>query len=363
MRVFIINDYREAIGGVEAYLSDFLPMLKGKEIVVSEFYIDEYLDYQPLGVLEQLKYKIIVNKGLKERLTGAIQAFSPDLIHIHNNQLLPATLWAVLSVVDIPVLQSIHDLYQLNIDYTNNKIWYSGIKRELYKYLRKRQVAAVDHFLVHSDYMRTKVIEHVPITSVSNIPLMVKGIAMGNKSFIHREKIILFSGRLTEEKGIAFLIESFNQADFLDEYTLVIMGRGLLEEKVIAATEENARIKYEGFVKDIGAWYKRAAILVVPSTWEEPFGLVGIEGFAQGAAVVASDVGGIPEWCIHDQTGLLFQAGVVKDFLWKLKDCIQDVPATQKRIINAYQLLQANYSPQLHIMRMIALYRRIQKAS
>ena len=36
-------------------------------------------------------------------------------------------------------------------------------------------------------------------------------------------------------------------------------------------------------------------IVVVPSTWREPFALTALEGMAAGAAVVASDIGGIPE--------------------------------------------------------------------
>ena len=40
---------------------------------------------------------------------------------------------------------------------------------------------------------------------------------------------------------------------------------------------------------------KTSAIVVIPSIWEEPFGLVAAEAMSNGAAVIASDIGGIPE--------------------------------------------------------------------
>ena len=39
----------------------------------------------------------------------------------------------------------------------------------------------------------------------------------------------------------------------------------------------------------------RAAIVVVPSRWAEPFGLVALEALASGAALICSPRGGLPE--------------------------------------------------------------------
>jgi glycosyltransferase involved in cell wall biosynthesis len=50
-------------------------------------------------------------------------------------------------------------------------------------------------------------------------------------------------------------------------------------------------------------------VLVVPSLWHEPFGLVLCEAIGAGVPVVASAVGGIPEVIQHGQCGLLFDRG------------------------------------------------------
>jgi glycosyltransferase involved in cell wall biosynthesis len=55
--------------------------------------------------------------------------------------------------------------------------------------------------------------------------------------------------------------------------------------------------------------YERAQIVVVPSHWPEPFGLVGIEAMARGRPVVATATGGIPEWLADGETGILVEPG------------------------------------------------------
>ena len=53
--------------------------------------------------------------------------------------------------------------------------------------------------------------------------------------------------------------------------------------------------------------YNLADICVVPSVWQEPFGLVNLEAMAAGCVVIASRVGGIPEILEDGQTGLLVE--------------------------------------------------------
>ena len=51
--------------------------------------------------------------------------------------------------------------------------------------------------------------------------------------------------------------------------------------------------------------FQSADITVVPSVWEEQFGMIGPESMACGTPVIGSDVGGIPEWLIDGKTGYL----------------------------------------------------------
>ncbi len=67
---------------------------------------------------------------------------------------------------------------------------------------------------------------------------------------------------------------------------------------------------------------RKAQIHVVPSRWDEPFGLAALEGMACGLATVASRSGGIPE--IINQSGLLFERDSVDDLAAHLESLISD---------------------------------------
>ena len=53
-------------------------------------------------------------------------------------------------------------------------------------------------------------------------------------------------------------------------------------------------------------WYQRSSICVVPSLWEEPFGLVAVEAMASGRPVCVSRVGGLQYIPVHGESGYVY---------------------------------------------------------
>lgn len=125
-----------------------------------------------------------------------------------------------------------------------------------------------------------------------------------------RDREILFAGRIVENKGVNDFIAACAQAlPALPGWSARIIGgdrfghtspeTGYVRAMRLAAAQ--ADIGFAGYQphEHVLAAMARAAIIVVPSRWPEPFGLTALEAMASGAALIASDCGGLPEVVGH----------------------------------------------------------------
>jgi glycosyltransferase involved in cell wall biosynthesis len=125
------------------------------------------------------------------------------------------------------------------------------------------------------------------------------------------QRHLVFVGRLVTEKGIWILLEAFQRQTTAD--LLVIVGEGPLFaplRKVISEQGLEQRVSLVGYVPPdhLREILIECSLMIVPSIWQEPLGLVVLEGLACGVPVVASAVGGIPEMIDQGRNGLLVPA-------------------------------------------------------
>ena len=127
------------------------------------------------------------------------------------------------------------------------------------------------------------------------------------------ELLVLFVGRLEEEKGIESLMAAWRRADLGPRAHLVLAGSGPLG---VNAAGSGRGVRSLGYVdeSDLPALYAAADILVLPSiataTFREPWGLVVNEAMLQRTPVIASDAVGAAAGGLvaHGQTGMVFPA-------------------------------------------------------
>ena len=102
---------------------------------------------------------------------------------------------------------------------------------------------------------------------------------------------VLFAGRVVEAKGIREAIEAWRRSG--SELPFVVAGTGPLRREI-----EAEGVEVLGWLdrRRLSAAYRRAAVLVMPSRWQEPFGIVGLEALTLGTPVAAWDSGGVREW-------------------------------------------------------------------
>jgi glycosyltransferase involved in cell wall biosynthesis len=115
----------------------------------------------------------------------------------------------------------------------------------------------------------------------------------------------LFVGDLVAEKGIGVLLEAY--AGLADAPPLVLIGRSDSLKPALSAPNTVA-LGPRPHAEVLEAW-RRCAVAIVPSIWEEPFGMVALEAMEAGRPVVASSVGGLTDLVVHGESGLLVPPG------------------------------------------------------
>ena len=129
---------------------------------------------------------------------------------------------------------------------------------------------------------------------------------------------IAFVGRLQREKGVHLALKALPlaRARLSRPIRLTIAGHGPFAGRLeaqaagLCAADPGIEVRFAGRV-DAAARSRLLSdtdVLVFPSVWPEPFGLVGLEAAAAGVPVAAFRLGGVPEWLVEGATGCLADA-------------------------------------------------------
>ncbi len=122
--------------------------------------------------------------------------------------------------------------------------------------------------------------------------------SLAKKDLSNKDKDFVFMGRLIRDKGGHLALEALKGLD--ESKTLTIVGSGPEEGNLKSLCKRLNlcdRVVFTGRLngEDLYNEIKRHKVLIAPSIWTEPFGLVVLEGYACGCNVVASDIGGLPD--------------------------------------------------------------------
>lgn len=162
------------------------------------------------------------------------------------------------------------------------------------------------------------------------------------------ERLLFHIGRLVPEKGAAVLLETMPQLLRRHPVRLIIAGTGpygdQLKRRAAQLGVQN-RAHFAGWVDDATAraLYHYADVAVVPSTYE-PFGIVALEAMAQGAPLVASDVGGLSEIVRHEENGLKALPGHAVSLAAQIDRLLTDRALARRLARNALQEVEERYT-------------------
>jgi len=125
-----------------------------------------------------------------------------------------------------------------------------------------------------------------------------RNIRVINKKYkLKNKKVVLFSGKLTPQKGVYYLIKAAENI----KGDIYIIGDGPEKENLEHLTYKLGlrNVHFLGYMgkdreEEFKEFYYRANIFVAPSVWDEPLGLVILEAMATKTPVIATRKGGIP---------------------------------------------------------------------
>jgi glycosyltransferase involved in cell wall biosynthesis len=169
---------------------------------------------------------------------------------------------------------------------------------------------------------------------------------------------VVFAGRVVPSKGVEVLVRAAVKVDA----EFVVCGEGWQLDAMRRLAHElgvGRRVEFRGWLasEELAHELGEASVVVLPSVWPEPFGLVGIEAHAAGRPVVASATGGIPDWLEDGESGLLARPGDPEDLAQKLTLLLDD-PLRQRAMGEAGRAnVAVRFSPQAHIEAIIDAYR------
>lgn len=323
----------------------------------------------------------VANPSAAYRLHATLASFRPDVVHVRNflTQLSPLVLRAVR---DFPTV-----VQMVNYDYVcplgtkllpdgspcrfvpgrachqNGCLPLAGLARtHIQTRLRRRWHGAVDHVIVMSHWMRDRLeregirVDDVVYEGVPRVP---------PRAPLQGPPTVGYAGRLVVKKGVDVLLAAMAAVvRELPEARLVVAGdgpeRSSLERRV-AQLGLSKHVSMLGHLEREGLEdaLAQAWVQVVPSLWEEPFGMVAAEAMMRGTAVVASDTGGLGELVEDGRTGAKVPAGDEGALAAALLGLLTNVRRAETLGGQAREVALTRFDEDAYVERIAAIHSRL----
>jgi glycosyltransferase involved in cell wall biosynthesis len=358
MRILYCNKYNFRFSGTEAYLFETMELMRSRGHEVALFSmaddrgpatpydrhfvpVTDFKQSAGLTRRTRLAFHAVYSTEARKRIGRMIDEFQPDVAHVRNiyHHLSPSILWELKSRC-VPVLYHINDFKLICPNYNlisssgdtcerckGGKFWnvitercYSGgfaastvlaVEAHLHNWTSTYQ-KCVDLILAPSHFAKQKLIENGGWTG-GRIEVLPHFQNCPSEARAHPgpDAPILYFGRLSPEKGVDDLLLAMQH---LPHIKLIIAGDGP-QRPVLETLVRTLKLTNVTFVGHLSGAALDNAIAasqftVFPSRAYETMGKSILESYAQGRAVVASDLGSRRELINDGRTGVLYK---VKD--------------------------------------------------
>ncbi len=332
--LFVCSLYHPHVGGIETMVTELGKFYLSKGIkvtVLTKKWPNDLLEYENYEGIEIFRIVSAKNDNdffnVAKWLNENHSSLRADIVHaIGMRKPLPLIGFLLSRLWSVPFLATIAGGEIPNDgDLDTYKIWDEG------KEIMEPIINRADFVTCVSTYLCKSLLKVAP--NLKKIETMYAGIDVNKIEVIQphdsKDRYILSLRRLIPSKGVDVLITAFKKisTEFSD-IKLIIAGDGPDKDRLVKLVDDlnlQESVLFCGTV-DLNegiSLLKSALCTVVPSI-SEGGGLVNIEAQAAGCPVIASRVGGIPEYVQEGKSGLLFESGNHTDLAEKIRIIINN---------------------------------------
>lgn len=353
MRIAVATWSRRRVGGTETYLAALVPALVDAGRTVAFWHeVDVPADRRAMELPTAVPAWCVAERGA-DRALAELRDWRPDVLYVHGLSD-PALEERLLDVA--PAVLFLHNYYGTCI--SGAKTFKSPVVRpcsrtfgpacllhyyphrcggwnpltmvRLYRQQarRLRLLSRYRLLLTHSEHMRQEYLRHgLPPERVRVIPFYVPGPmpdlpAQAEERPADAPLRLLFLGRMDLLKGGHVLLDALPEAAarLRRPLHLTMAGDGPLrsrwleQARALTARHPAIAVAFPGWLNEEqkAAQFRQTDLLVMPSLWPEPFGMVGVEAGRYGVPAVAFDVGGVRAWLQDGVNGVLAEVGSIE---------------------------------------------------
>jgi glycosyltransferase involved in cell wall biosynthesis len=292
--------------------------------------------------------------AMSRNIVRAVRAFEADVVHLQQGHLW--FNWALPVLGHAPLVLTIHDPRRHMGDRDSKTP----------QWVNERGFRRADRVIVHAEVLKREVVDgfDIPPERVHVVPLaMIDGPHRHPSDAITGRggvKRVLFFGRIWPYKGLEYLIAAEPAITAaVPDVEIVIAGGGEAFERYEQLMVHRDRFRVEhGFV-DFGrrdALFEEASVVVLPHVEATQSGLVPLS-LRHGKPVVATTVGGIPEFVDDGKTGLLVPPRDSGALAAAINRVLTDDALRAEMEINARRMYETRFAPDALAAATMAVYR------
>lgn len=348
MKILLVHNTYQQAGGEDVVFQQEKQNLQRAGHYVATYERSNH-EIEQFSALQRamLVTRIVWNSNSRQEFAQLLARESPDLVHVHNTFIMVSpSIYSACRDQGVPVVQTLQN-YRLMcpgaLFFRDGKVCEECVEHSLWRGIRHGcyrdspvQTAGVALMLAWHRQLKTyhELVDcSVAATEFSRGKFVAAGFdadkIVVKPNFVDRDPgpreragdYAVFAGRLSPEKGVATLLEAWEQVR--PDIPLKIVGDGPLRANLEAQAKERGLrgITFCGRLSrdETIATVKGARFQITPSVWYEGFPMVIVEAFACGVPVLASRLGGMQEIVADGGTGLHFNPGDPQDLASKVE--------------------------------------------